>query len=70
MRHRSTGKCAKGALASALAKRPHACLQVIWSVMLSFSTAGPLIMFYITTATIYGLGVLWVLFVIVNALGW
>ncbi|GAB4823709.1 hypothetical protein N2152v2_010755 [Parachlorella kessleri] len=44
-------------------------IQVIWSVMLSFSTAGPVIMFYITTATIYGLGVLWVLFVIVNALG-
>ncbi len=44
--------------------------QVVWSSMLSCHDAGPLIMFYLTTASIYGLGVLYMLFVIVNALGW
>ena len=44
--------------------------QVVWGFALSLHDSGPLIMFYLTTASLYGLGVLWTLCVIVNALGW
>lgn len=59
--------CNKAALVPAL---PCSLPQVVWMSALSCHDAGPLVMFYLTTASLYGLGVLWLLFVIVNALGW
>ena len=44
-------------------------LQVVWSLALSMHNSIPVALFYLTTASLYGLGVLWTLFVIVNALG-
>lgn len=44
--------------------------QVVWTAVLSCHNAGPLFMFYLTTASLYGLAVLWMLFIIVNTLSW